>query len=236
MKKRRFLFMTMTIFVPALFIISVFFITRLQEISVKGNTYYSEKEMKELLYEKIPYHNTFLAYANFKWGKKLKVPFISGIDVNMIGLNKLDVRVFEKDICGALPYMGEYICFDKDGIMVGSIKEKREDVPIILGITYKKAIYNEMMETDSPEVFENIFHLTRLIKEYKVPIELIKVNLDLSVSMMSDQIRIDLGKRNHYDEQISNLPFMLASLKGKRGALKMEDYSGRKGNAIFKEE
>ena len=42
-----------------------------------------------------------------------------------------------------------------------------------------------------------------------------------------------LGKRTHYDEQISNLVEILPKTKGLKGVLHMEDFSETKKRVIF---
>lgn len=205
----------------------------LKHLKIKGNTYYSEEEIKRILIKEPLDNNAVFLYIKLKYGEKIKAPFINELDVDLVGINGLNIRVFEKDIMGAFPYMGEYVCFDKDGIMVGSITEKREDVPIIEGLTYKKAVFNEEMDTDNPELFDVILNLTQLIKKYQVPVQLIKFNRDLSVYLMSGNVKISLGKRTHFDEQISNLPEMIKKTRGKKGVLRMEEYSSFNRRVIF---
>ena len=124
----------------AVSILIVYSVSSLDELVIKGNTYYSEKSLKKMLIDKKIYNNTFALYIKLKYGPKLSIPFIDETDVDLKGPHSLVVRVYEKDIIGCIPYMGEYVCFDKDGIMVGSITEKRKDVPVVTGIEYNKIV------------------------------------------------------------------------------------------------
>lgn len=205
----------------------------LKEIEIKGNTYHSDDEILRIITEGKNYDNALRFYLKLKYGEKIRAPFINEIEVDLLDLNRLSIRIFEKNIVGAFPYMGEYVCFDKDGIMVGSITEKRDDVPIIEGIFYNKVVFNEVMDTNNPELFDIILNLTQLIKKYEVLIQKIQFDKEMRVVLESEKIKINLGKRTHYDEQISNLPEILSKTKGMEGVLKMEEYSIGNQKVIF---
>lgn len=215
--------------------LSFYFTSTLKSLKIKGNTYYTEEEIRRLIIESRLDENALFLYMKLKYGKGIEAPFISEIDVDLIGIDSLNVRVFEKDIMGAFPYMGEYVCFDKDGIMVGSIVNNREDVPIIEGITYNKVVFSEVMDTGNPELFDVILNLTQLIKKYKITVQKIEFDKNLGVWLFCDSIKVKLGKRKHFDEQISNLSEILLKTKGMKGVLRMEDYSLTNRRVIFEE-
>lgn len=232
-RRLKFLILFIMTLLLSIGLLLLYFLSSLKGIEISGNTYYSKGEMFRILTEEGKSDNAIFLYLKLKYGKRLKAPFINEVDVDFIPLNRLKVQVYEKDIVGAFPYMGEYVCFDKDGIMVGSITKKREDVPIVEGIIYKKVVFNEVMDTDSPELFDMILNLTQLIKKYQVSIQRIHFERDLTVVLKTGKIDIYLGKRTHYDEQISNLPSILGKAKGMKGVLRMEDYSSTNRKVIF---
>lgn len=210
-------------------------LSALKMLTIKGSTYYTEEALKKIMIQDKLDENTIFLYLKLKY-KKIEAPFIDEVDVDLIGMNAINVRVYEKDIMGAFPYMGEYVCFDKDGTMVGSILNRREDVPVIEGISYKKAVYNEELDTVHSEIFDLILNLTQLIKKYEISIQKIQFEEDLSVRLYSDEVKVNLGKRTHFDEPISNLPELLAKTKGMKGVLKMENYSSVNRRVIFEGE
>lgn len=214
---------------------AVWELTSLRRLTIKGSTYYTEESLKKIMIQNRFDENTILLYLKLKY-KKIEVPFVDEVDVDLIGMNSIKVRVYEKDIMGAFPYMGEYVCFDKDGTMVGSILNRREDVPVIEGISYKKAIYNEELDAVNSEIFDLILNLTQLIKKYKISIQRIQFDQDLSVRLYSGEVKVNLGKRTHFDEPLSNLPELLEKTKGMKGVLKMENYSSENRRVIFEGE
>ena len=91
----------------------------LKEVKVKGNIYYTDDKLKDELKKYYVKGNTILTYLRLKYDKSITIPFVDEIDVDLTGLHSIVIDTTEKEVVGCLPFMGEFICFDKDGIMVG---------------------------------------------------------------------------------------------------------------------
>ena len=211
----------------------IFVVSSLEGVRVKGNTYYTENKLKNELQKYYVGGNTILTYLRLKYDKSITIPFVDEIETDFTDLHSLTVAIIEKEVVGCLPYMGEFICFDKDGIMVGSITGKKENVPVVNGIDYNAAVFNKPISTKNDEVFELILNLTQVIKKYKLEIDKLEFEKNLSINLYNGDIKILLGKRKHFDEQISNLAELLPKIKGRKGTLHMEDFSETKKKVIF---
>ena len=221
------------IFVLILMAGGIVMVSNLEGVRVKGNTYYTEDKLKKELQKYYVGGNTILTYFRLKYDKKITIPFVDEIEVDLTGLHSLTVTIAEKEVVGCLPYMGEFICFDKDGIMVGSIPQKRDNIPVVFGIEYNSAVFNKPIATKNDEVFALTLNLTQQIKKYKLNIDKIEFNKNLSIKLYDGSVKILLGKRKHYDEQISNLVELLPKTKGLKGILHMEDFSEPRRRVIF---
>lgn len=221
------------IFVFILTATGVIMVSSLEGVKIKGNTYYTEDKLKKELQKYYVGGNTILTYLRLKYDKEITIPFVDEIETDLTGLHSITVTIAEKDVVGCLPYMGEFICFDKDGIMVGSITKKRDNVPVVSGINYASAIFNKPISTKNDEVFALTLNLTQQIKKYKLDIDKIEFGKNLSIKLYDGDVKILLGKRTHYDEQISNLVEILPKTKGLKGVLHMEDFSETKKRVIF---
>ena len=201
----------------------------LEEVKVKGNTYYTEEKLKNELKKYYIGGNTILTYFKIKYDKSITIPFVDELEVDLTGFHSLTVAAIEKEVVGCLPYMGEYICFDKDGIMVG----RRKGLPAVTGISYEAAVFNKPITAKNKEVFELTLNITQLIKKYKINIDKIEFEKNLSIKLYNGNVKIILGKRKHFDEQISNLVELLSKTKGMKGTLHMEDFSEKNKRVIF---
>jgi len=146
----------------------IFVVSSLEGVRVKGNTYYTENKLKNELQKYYVGGNTILTYLRLKYDKSITIPFVDEIETDFTDLHSLTVAIIEKEVVGCLPYMGEFICFDKDGIMVGSITGKKENGPVVNGIDYNAAVFNKPISTKNDEVFELILNLTQVITKYKL--------------------------------------------------------------------
>ena len=221
------------IFVLILVAAGIVMVSSLEGVKIKGNTYYTEIKLKNELQKYYVGGNTILTYLRLKYVKGITIPFVDEIEVELTGLHSLTIAITEKEVIGCLPYMGEFICFDKDGIMVGSITDKRDNIPVVLGISYASAVFNKQIVTKNDEVFELTLNLTQLIKKYKLGIDKIEFEKNLSIKLYDENVKVLLGKKKHYNEQISNLSELLPKTKGLKGILHMEDFSDTKKRVIF---
>ena len=205
----------------------------LKEVKVKGNIYYTDDKLKDELKKYYVKGNTILTYLRLKYDKSITIPFVDEIDVDLTGLHSIVIDTTEKEVVGCLPFMGEFICFDKDGIMVGSIPTEKDNIPVVTGIIYDTAVFNKPIAAKNAEVFELTLNITQLIKKYGLEINRIEFGDNLSIKLYEKDVKILLGRRKHFDEQISNLVEILPKTKGMKGTLHMEDFSETNKRVIF---
>lgn len=200
-------------------------LSRIQDIKIIGCERYSEEEIKDILMSDTHYENSILLYLKYKYGKPKEVPFIEYMDVKLTSINTLTVHVYEKAIFGCIKYLGNYMYFDKDGIVVDSSNDRYEGIPIVTGLAYKKMILTEKLTVEKDELFDVIKDLTRLIHKYEIDIDTIHFQSNNEVILYSEKIKILLGKKDMYDEQIAELKNMLPNIEGKKGTLHMENFT-----------
>lgn len=215
--------MKFLMFVFVLFIIGVIFIftTKLTNITIEGSNHYSNEEIQDLLLYKETDKNTLLFYLRHNYGETEKIPFIEKIDISLADRNTVNIQVYEKVVTGCIEYMGSYMYFDRDGIIVETSNERLPDVPIITGLEFSKLILHAPIEVDKPYVFQVILNLTQLIYTYNVDVDRINFNNELEVVLYCKDTQILLGKRSNYDEQLAQLPNLLTSIEEKNNNKKL---------------
>ena len=134
--------------------------------------------------------------------------------------------------------MGEYIYFDQDGVVVESTTKKQKAIPLIEGINFKKMNLNEQLEVEKEEkdIFERITGISQLISKYDIESDKIVFDNKKKVMLYTGKIRVNLGKRNDYEEQIAELSKLLPKAKKKKlkGVLDMEYFEEGQDQIIFK--
>lgn len=210
-----------------LFLVGViaFFALQIREVKVEGSEIYSEQEIiSSVMAEKYSYHSLyFFVKSKFKGVKCL--PFVQEIEVEWRGLNKLTLHVYEKTISGCVKYMGQYVYFDKDGIVLQSLGSTMEDVPVVTGIKFGKFTMNQAFEVEDPALFDSIMNLSQLISHYEVKVDQIRFD-GMEVTLYSGKVQVFLGKKEFYDDDIAALSSVLMKTKkkGLSGTIDMEQY------------
>lgn len=204
---------------------AVFILTfQLKTVKVQGSERYTSNELtKELVRSKID-TNTLLLYLKYKFFSDVKIPFIEKFDVEFINIHTVNIVVYEKRITGCIKFMGEYLYFDKDGIVVESSSKRLKKIPEIKGLIFNKIILNEKLEVQKKELFGVILNLTKQIEKYDLDVNTISFNLNDEVTIDCGSNKVLLGKRSTYDEVFSELKNILAKAKGMSLTIDMRDF------------
>ncbi len=215
------LILCLIIIIPA-FILSV--TCRLDTVIVEGSSHYTEEELQDKVITKKTDGNTILLYLRYKYGRVDSIPFVEDIDIGLINKNTIKIQVYEKAITGCIEFMGGYMYFDKDGIVVESSDEKLENVPFITGLSFNQIVLYEKLEVQKKALFNVILNLTQLIQNFGLNVETIRFDSDLEVTLYSGDIKILLGKRDNYDEPLAELKNLLPNAEGKKLTLDMKNF------------
>lgn len=201
--------------------------SQLTQITVEGNEYYTEQEIIDKIVTKPTDRFTLLLYLRCRYQDLPRIPFVEKVNVEMTDKNSVKITVYEKIITGCVKIMGSYLYFDKDGIVVESSAERREEIPIVTGLSYDKIVLYEELKVQKSEMFTTILNLTRLIGKYELEVDEIHFNSDMEVTLKCGNIKVRLGKKEMYDEPVSALVTILpkAVELDKKMTLDMSDYT-----------
>lgn len=198
---------------------------RINTVNVEGTQMYSAKEIEKSVFtRKFSDNMLFFSIYNKMFGIN-KLPFVEDIEVRYDDMHTVTLQVYDKAISGCIRYMGQYVYFDKDGIVLQSMKEKREGVPVVTGIQFGTFTMGEAFNVKDHSLFATIMNLSQLIAHYDINISQIHV-ADNSVTLYSGDILVILGKKEMYDEEISALSSVLetAQREGLKGTIHMENH------------
>lgn len=204
----------------------VFWFLRITDIKVEGGEIYSDQEIiSSAMSDKYAYHTLFFL-AKSKLGHISCLPFVQEIDVEWKSPSAIVLHVFDKTISGCVKYMGQYIYFDKDGVVLQSMTEPMDGVPVVTGIKFGKFTLNEAFEVKDDSLFETIMNLSRLIKHYKVQVDQVKIE-GKNVTLYSGQVEVYLGQKDFYDDDMAALASVLkkTNKKGLAGTINMENFN-----------
>lgn len=208
----------------------------LNTVIIEGSTHYTQEEAKGQILTKKTDGNTILFYLRYKYGRQESIPFVEDIDVNIVDKNTIKIHFYEKAVTGCIKYMGGYMYFDKDGIIVESSNEKLENIPYIEGLNFSGFVLYRKLEVEKEELFGVILKLTQLIQKFELEINTIQFNEKSEVTLVSGSNKVLLGKRDTYDEQMAELKNLLPKAAGKKLKIDMKEYTEEQKKIIAKEE
>jgi cell division protein FtsQ len=204
-------------------------------VYVTGNSHYSNEEIMAMVMDGQFGHNS--VYLSLKYRDKSieDVPFIQKMSVEILSPDTIRINVYEKAIAGYIQYLGRYMYFDRDGIVVESSLESSDDVPLVLGLSFDHVIIHEKLPVENENIFAEILDITKLLSKYDLHAEKIFFDSEYDVYLYFGGVEVSLGTRDYIDEKIIQLQYILPSLEGKTGILEMKDYDEDTTNITFEE-
>lgn len=207
---------------------------RTEKITVDGLTYYTEERFLAEISSETARKNTLLfRLEQFRNGQE-KIPYIEHYDVVTKGKNEIRIQVYEKILVGCVKVMGQYLFFDKDGLVTESGSELLPGVPLIKGLEFDRIVLYEKLNIQKDELYDVILNITKLVQEYHIPASSITFDGKGEVELEVEGLTVSLGKRKAYDLPIQKLAEMFPAVAERKLYIDLSGYEGGNGDIIAK--
>ncbi|SFC81260.1 cell division protein FtsQ/DivIB [Butyrivibrio sp. YAB3001] len=204
-------------------------------IYVNGNTHYTNEEIIDMVMTDKLSHNSIFLSLKYRDKSIEDIPFVQKMDVDIISPDTVRINVYEKAVAGYIAYLGHYMYFDRDGIVVESSMETSDSVPQVMGLDFHYCILYEKLPVENEKVFSEILDITQLLDKYQLNANKIFFDSEYNVYLYFDDVEVSLGTNDYIDEKIIQLQYILPNLADKKGILEMKDFSEDKKNVTFEE-
>ncbi len=194
-------------------------------VHVEGNIHYTNEEIMEMVMGGAYGDNSLLLSLKYRDKGIENVPFIEMMDVTVEAKDTIRITVYEKALAGYVAYLGRYVYFDKDGIVVEASTEKTEGIPQVTGLKFDHVILHERLPVEKPEVFAEILNITQQLDKYSMSADKIYFDANYQITLLFGEARVALGNDIYIEEKIMKLQYILPDLLGKSGVLDMREYS-----------
>jgi len=203
----------------------IFFGLRIEHVKVEGTEIYSQEEIRQSVFSRKYSDNEFFFMIYEKLYGINKLPFVEDIEVIYENRNTVTLRVYDKAISGCIKYMGQYVYFDKDGTVLQSMEEKKDGVPVVTGIKFGTFTVGKVFRVKDDSLFAMIMNLSQLITHYNIDVERLHVE-EGNVLLYSGGIKVILGKKSMYDDEMSALSSVLdtTARKKMKGTIDMQNF------------
>jgi len=219
-----------------LFLVALFLnvpIFKLKKIEVYGNSYLS-------YFDVINYTNLFYGENLLKINKKyikeqlLKNSMIKDADLKIRFPDTLEITVKERNVVGAISYMGAFLIVDDDGVVIKLVNNSENlKIPIVLGIDVNKYEIGKRLEVRDTNKFDFLLWCLKEMKSNSMVEDINSVNVqndDKILITTKDNFRII------FVEKEINFSFLKSVLKDLRekGYKSGELIIGYKDRIVFK--
>lgn len=208
---------------------------KITNVTVEGSTHYSSDEIKEIVFTDKFCENSVLLSLKYKNKSITDVPFVERMDVKIVDNHTVTINVYEKALAGYVMCLGNYMYFDKDGIVVESSKNPTPGVTQVTGLNFDYVVLHEPLPVENEEIFQQILNMTQLLNKYSLSANKIYFDSDYNMTLFFDDIRVVLGSGDDQEIKIMQLQYILPNLEGKRGTLDLSAYTENTNDIIFNE-
>lgn len=220
----------LAVFVAAL----VFFVGfRVTKIQIEGNRYYSDEEIKNMVLDAPNAKNSILVMLTKTEEKTKDAKMIDGVTIKRKNRNTIVVQVKEKQMIGCLEFEGQYVNFDRQGIIQIITDEPMEGVPVIDGISVKQAKIGEKLKGISTKKLNTILSVGKMLEKSEQKPDRLVFNDMNQLVLYYDDVEVRLGDDENMDEKMNRLSGILPQLEGMEGILHLENITEDTAGVVF---
>ena len=194
-------------------------------VYVEGNVHYTNEEIMEMVMGGRYGDNSLFLSLKYRDKGIDDIPFIQTMDVSIEASDTIRIIVYEKALAGYVAYLGQYVYFDKDGIVVEASSEKTAGIPQVTGLRFDHVILHERLPVENPDIFNEVLNITQQLEKYSMSADRIYFDPEYKVTLLFGEARVALGDSEYIDEKIMKLQYILPGLVDKKGILDMREYS-----------
>ena len=206
---------------------------RVTTVYVEGNVHYSNEEIMDMVMSGTLGDNSLYLALKYRDKGVDNITFVQKMDVDILSPDTIRITIYEKAMAGYIEYLGKYMYFDKDGIIVEASEQKSVGIPQVTGLSFGYVVMHEKLPVDNPEIFEDILDITQLLNKYGVQADKIRFDRAMHKTLYFGEARVSLGSNENIGEKIMKLKGILPELAGKKGMLRMDNYSEEVKNVTF---
>ncbi|MBO5082002.1 MAG: cell division protein FtsQ [Lachnospiraceae bacterium] len=209
---------------------------RITSVMVEGNIHYSTDQITDMVMNSDFSNNSVFLSMQYHNKSITDVPFVERIDVSVVDRQTVKITVYEKALAGYVQYLGSYMYFDKDGIVVESSNVLTPGIPEVSGLKFNHVVLHEALPVENDAIFQEILNITNLLNKHGLSATKIQFDSLYDVSLHFGKVRVIMGEDADMDQIIMHLTGILPHLEGKSGVLHMENFSESNKDITFEED
>ena len=233
--KRRIIILLVSVFIALLLGVSGYIHMKYKvlNVDVTGNIHYTDQEIKDMIMKDQLTHNSLILALKYKNKEIVDIPFIESMTVEVVAPDTIQILVYEKALAGAVEYLGNYVYFDREGIVVEISNKETIGIPQVLGLKFGSFALHEPLPVENEEIFGDILMITQLLSTNQISATKIYFDKAKNITLYFEETRVLLGTEVDLEEKVMLLKSILPNLEGKKGELHLENYDENIKNVTF---
>ena len=204
--------------------IAIFLSLQIRNITVTGNKKYTSEQIIDMIFKDGWDRNAVFCLYRDRFKKHEQIPFVEDYKIVFQSPVNVEVIVYEKSVVGYVSYMGSYMYFDKDGIVVESSNGKLDGIPWVTGLQFGHIALHQPLPVEKGKIFHEILTLTQLLSTKEIPVDQIRYDSRGDATLFMGEIKVFLGSNDQMNGKISELKDQLPVLGGLSGTLYLDTY------------
>ena len=205
----------------------------IRNVTVDGSTHYTKEEIVDMVIQSPHEHISLVLSMKYQNKPITNIAFIQSIEVNVVSADTIHIQVYEKALAGYIEYLGQYMYFDKDGIVVEASSRVTAGIPEITGLKFDSVVLHNILPVGNEKVFSEVLEITNLLGKYDIEVEKIHFNKKLQITLYMGDVRVSIGEADKLSEKIMKLRDLSPHLKDLSGVLHLENYGSSSDTFIF---
>lgn len=216
-------------------------IVKIEDVTITGNEWYTGEEIEDKILDSGRLSRTSAyQFVRQLMGKREMIPFVQDYKIVFDTPKSVEIIVYEKSIVGYVKYMGSYMYFDKDGIIVDSSAEPLAGIPEITGLRFGNIVLYKPLPVEDPKIFESILNLTQMLQNFGIKCDRIDYTGVREATLYLGNIKVVLGSDSEMNGKIAELNNMLPKIKAKMaeegiqsGTLYLDNYDENANSTAY---
>ena len=199
------------------------YLCQAREISVSGNAEYAAEMIKSDIITNTFERNTLYQRIIGILKKRPEISYLDDYEIAYPGINKMVIKVYEKQPVAYLMIDQSCVLFSKDGVVLKISNEPPADIPRIEGLEMDTIILYQALQAKDTGVFTTVKNLVEIIKKNELNPDRILVNEESEIELYFGNVTVMLGTDDSIEDKIAKLIAIMPNLEGRNGILYMQD-------------
>lgn len=216
-------------FVIGIIIVILFFVVRVRNINVIGNTKYTKEQIIDTILDSNKNEYSTVVFIKYYFFKHKTLNFVDKYEIEWNNPFDINIIIYEKPIVGYIRYMSTNFYFDKDGYITEIGDEIDKKVPEFKGMFFDNLSLNTKITISDKDILNSMLNITENIDNFDLDVFLVEYNTINEIKAYIGNIEVLLGNNENMEIKFSTLNDIYPQISDLSGIL---DLSSAKENML----